>query len=86
MMSPHSLRFSRLEKAQFLQPVFIGEVHHSLNHLHGPPLDPLQKLHIFLVLKAPNMDAFDTKYSRWDLMKAEQREQSLPSPFLSPLC
>ena len=28
-------------------------------HLHGPPLDPLQKLHIFPVLGAPDLDPVD---------------------------
>ena len=29
----------------------------AFDHLHGPPLDLLQKLHIFLVLGAPDLDA-----------------------------
>ena len=41
------------EQAQFLQPVFIGEVLQPLN----PSLDPLQKLHIFPVLGAPELYA-----------------------------
>jgi len=45
------------EQAQFLQPVFIGEVSPPLGHLWGPPLDPLQKFHIFPVLGPPHLDA-----------------------------
>ncbi|KAK4817103.1 hypothetical protein QYF61_027966 [Mycteria americana] len=28
-----------------------------LDHFHGPPLDPLQQLHVLLVLRAPDLDA-----------------------------
>ena len=45
------------EQAQILQPVFIKVVLQSLDLLHGPPLDPLQKLHIFPLLRAPDLDA-----------------------------
>ena len=45
------------EEAQFLQPVFIGEMLQPSEHLRGPPLDPLQKLHIFPVLRSPELDA-----------------------------
>ncbi|XP_032300907.1 transcription factor PU.1 isoform X1 [Coturnix japonica] len=43
------------EQPQFLQPVFTGEMLQPLD-LHGPPLDPLQKLHIFPVLGTPDLD------------------------------
>lgn len=48
MRSPWSLLFSR--QAQLPQPVFIAEVLQSSEHLHVPPLDPLQQFHILLVL------------------------------------
>mgnify|MGYP001860430465 CR=1 FL=1 len=50
MRSPHSL--FQAEQAQFLQCVFTGEVLQHSNDLCGPPLDPLQKPHIFPVLEA----------------------------------
>ena len=45
------------EQAQLLQLAFIGEVLQPSNHLFGPPLEPLQKLHIFPVLVAQVLDA-----------------------------
>ena len=48
MRSPQSL--PQAEPAQLPQPFFTGEVLQPSHHLHGPPLDPLQQLHIFLVL------------------------------------
>ena len=27
------------------------------DHFHGPPLDPLQQVHVFPVLRAPELDA-----------------------------
>jgi len=45
------------EEAQLPQPVFIGEVHQPSDHLYSSPLNPLQKLHIFLVLGALGLDA-----------------------------
>ena len=45
------------QQAQLPQPFFIGEVLQPSEHLHGPPLDPLQQLHIFLVLGALGLDA-----------------------------
>ena len=51
------------------QPSFIGEVLQPLDHLCGSPLDPLQKLHIFPVFGAPDLDtAFQL-----GLTRAEQR-------------
>ena len=40
---------SQAKQAQFLQPFFIGEVLQTPDHLSGPPLDPLQELHILPV-------------------------------------
>ena len=45
------------EQAQLPQPVFVEEVLQPSDHLCGPPLDPLQQLHIFPVLGAPDLDA-----------------------------
>ncbi|KAK4806791.1 hypothetical protein QYF61_005587 [Mycteria americana] len=55
--SPRSLPFSRLEQPQLSQPVLVGEVLQPSYHFHGPPLDPLQQLHVLLVLRAPELDA-----------------------------
>ena len=45
------------EQAQLLRPVLTEEVLQPSDHVHGPPLDPLQQLHIFPVLGAPDLDA-----------------------------
>ncbi|KAK4822933.1 hypothetical protein QYF61_023433 [Mycteria americana] len=39
------------------QPFLTGEVFHPSDHFCGPPLDPLQQLHVLLVLRAPELDA-----------------------------
>eukprot|EP00198_Chlamydomonas_reinhardtii_P004847 XP_001694183.1 predicted protein [Chlamydomonas reinhardtii] len=44
------------KQAQFPQPFLIGEVLQPSDHLRGPPLDPLQELHILPVLGAPGLD------------------------------
>ena len=38
-------------------PFFIEEALQPSDHLHGPPLNPLQKLHIFPMLGAPDLEA-----------------------------
>ena len=48
---------SQAEQAQLLQSAFVVEVLQPSGHLHGPPLDRLQQLHIFPVWAAPNQDA-----------------------------
>ena len=55
MRSPWSLLQN--EQIQFLQPAFLGEVLQPSDHLCGPPLIPLQNLHIFPVLGAPDLHA-----------------------------
>ncbi|KAK4808881.1 hypothetical protein QYF61_007996 [Mycteria americana] len=45
------------EQPQLSQPVFIGEVLQPSDHLHGPPLDLLQQVHVLLMLGAPQVDA-----------------------------
>ncbi|KAK4815622.1 hypothetical protein QYF61_004837 [Mycteria americana] len=39
------------------QRLVINEVFQPLDHFRGPPLDPLQQLHVLLVLRAPELDA-----------------------------
>ncbi|NXJ45685.1 KLH29 protein, partial [Spizaetus tyrannus] len=45
------------EQHQVSQPVFIGEVLQPPDHLRGPPLDPLQQVHVFLTLGPPELKA-----------------------------
>ncbi|KAK4806889.1 hypothetical protein QYF61_012610 [Mycteria americana] len=45
------------EQPQLSQPFFIGEVFQPSDHFCGLPLDPLQQVHVFLVLRAPELDA-----------------------------
>ncbi|KAK4833105.1 LOW QUALITY PROTEIN: hypothetical protein QYF61_027771 [Mycteria americana] len=45
------------EQPQLSQPVPRGEVLQPSDHFLGPPLDPLQQLHVLLVLRAPELDA-----------------------------
>ncbi|KAK4829642.1 hypothetical protein QYF61_005935 [Mycteria americana] len=65
--SPQSLR--QAEQPQLSQPFSIGEVFQPSDHLHGPPLDSLQQLHVLLVLRAPELDAA----LQGGLTRAEQR-------------
>ena len=41
---------------QHSQPFFIGEVFHPSDHFCGPPLNPLQQVHVFPVLRTPELD------------------------------
>jgi len=40
------------EQPQLSQPFLTGEVLQPSDHLRGPPLDPLQHIHVFLMLGA----------------------------------
>ena len=44
------------EQPQFSQPFFTGNVFQPSEHFCGPSLDPLQQIHVCLVLKAPELD------------------------------
>ncbi|KAK4831239.1 LOW QUALITY PROTEIN: hypothetical protein QYF61_016471 [Mycteria americana] len=44
------------EQPQLAQPVLVAEVLQPSDHFCGPPLDPLQQLHVLLVLRAPELD------------------------------
>ncbi|GAB0205260.1 hypothetical protein GRJ2_002991600 [Grus japonensis] len=44
------------EQPQTPQPGLIGEVLQPSDHLHGPPLDSLQQLHVSPVLGTPDLD------------------------------
>jgi len=45
------------EQPQLSQPLLTGEVFQPFDHLCGPPLDPLQQVHVCSVLRAPELDA-----------------------------
>ncbi|KAK4827791.1 hypothetical protein QYF61_021744 [Mycteria americana] len=38
------------------QPVLVGEVFHPSDHFCGPPLDPLQQVHVCLVPRTPELN------------------------------
>ena len=44
------------EQPQLFQPFLIAEVFHPSDHFCGPPLDPLQQVHGFPVLRTPELD------------------------------
>lgn len=48
--------FIQAEKFQLSQFVFFTEVLQLPDHLHDPPLDSLQHVHILPVLMAPELD------------------------------
>jgi len=45
------------EQPQLSQPFLRGEVLQPLDNFYSPPLDPLQQLHVLLVLRAPELNA-----------------------------
>ena len=45
------------DQPQLSQPVLVGEVFQPSDHCCGPPLDLLQQVHVFPVLRAPELDA-----------------------------
>ncbi|KAK4811347.1 hypothetical protein QYF61_027576 [Mycteria americana] len=46
----------KAKQPQLSQSVLIGEVLQPSDHLHGPPLDPLELVHVFLILGAPELN------------------------------
>jgi len=54
-MSPQ-LSLLQAEQPQLSQPFLTGEMLQPSDHLCGPPLDPLQHLHVFPVLGSPELD------------------------------
>ena len=61
--------FLQAEGPQLSQPLPTAEVLQPSDHLHSPPLDLLQQLHVLLVLGVPELDAILQE----GLMRAEQR-------------
>jgi len=45
------------EQPQLSHPFLLGEVFQTSDHLHGHPLDPLQRAHVLLMLGAPEPNA-----------------------------
>ena len=45
------------EQPHLSELVLIGEVVQPSDHLHGSPLDPLQHIHVLLMMRAPELDA-----------------------------
>ena len=81
MRSPWSLLF-QAKQAQHSQPFFIGEVLQPPDHLHSPPLDPLQKLYIIPVLGAPGLD---TVFQMGPHKGRVEGDSLLPLPAATPL-
>ncbi|KAK4825592.1 hypothetical protein QYF61_000681 [Mycteria americana] len=67
----------RAEQPQLSQPFLIGEVFHPSDHFHGPPLDLLQQLHVFPVLRTPELDAVLQVESHQGRVEGQNR---LPRP------
>ena len=57
MRSSYSLLFLWAEQPHLSQSFILGEVFHPSDYFCGPPLDLLQQVHVFLVLRAPELDA-----------------------------
>lgn len=49
--------FLKTEQAQLAQPFLTGQMLQDFHHPCGPPLDPLQMLHILPVLDSSKLDA-----------------------------
>ncbi|KAJ7411711.1 hypothetical protein BTVI_48726 [Pitangus sulphuratus] len=54
---------SKIKQAQLLQYLLMGEMLQTTHDLCGPPLDPLQYLLVFLVLRTPELDTADQIWS-----------------------
>jgi len=70
------------EQVQLSQPFFVRDVLQPSEHLHGPPLDLLQHLHIFPKLVAPGLDAVLQMESHKDRAEGDN---PLPQPAATPL-
>ena len=51
------LSLIQAKQAQFSEPFLVGEMLQPSDHLSGPPLEPLQELHILPVVGVPDLDA-----------------------------
>ncbi|KAK4812466.1 LOW QUALITY PROTEIN: hypothetical protein QYF61_026459 [Mycteria americana] len=65
------------EQPQLSQPVLVGEVLQPSHHFRGPPLDPLQQLHVLLVLRDPELDTVLQVGSHQSRVEGQDR---LPQP------
>jgi len=66
------------EQPQLSQPVLVGEVFQPSDHFCGLSLDPFQQVHVFPVLKAPELDAGLQVGSHQ--IRAEEGQNRLPQP------
>ncbi|KAK4819180.1 hypothetical protein QYF61_025995 [Mycteria americana] len=69
------------EQPQLSQPFLTAEVFQPSDHLHVPPLDPLQQVDACLVLRTPDLDAV----LQGGLSRAEQRGRILSLDLLATL-
>jgi len=74
------LSLLQAKQSQFHQPFLTGEVLQPSDHLSGPPLDPLQELHVLPVLGAPGLDTVLQMGPHKELSRGAQ---SPPSPCIS---
>lgn len=65
------------ELPQLSEPVFIGEIFQSTDNLCGLSLDPLQQVHVLLMLGAPDLNAILQAGSQ----QRNRGEESSPSTF-----
>ncbi|KAK4833081.1 hypothetical protein QYF61_027743 [Mycteria americana] len=65
------------EQPQLSQPFFVGVVFHPSEIFHGPLLDPLQQVHVFPVLKVPELDAVLQVRSH---QSGLERQNHIPGP------
>ena len=68
----------------FLQRFLIGEWLQPSDHLHSPPPDPLQELHVLPVLGAPRPETL-LQMGPHDTQELSRGGQSPPSPCWPPL-
>jgi len=71
-------RHFQAEQPQLSQPVFIGEVLHSVGHFYGPALDVLQQDYISPVLKTPHLDTVLLQV--WPYQHRAELQDHLPHP------
>ncbi|KAK4815949.1 hypothetical protein QYF61_010443 [Mycteria americana] len=72
------------EQPKLSQPILVGEVLQPSDHFCGPPLDPLQQLHVLLVLRAPELDAVLQPWIRLAFWAASAHCQLMSSFFQKP--
>ncbi|KAJ7413899.1 hypothetical protein BTVI_42146 [Pitangus sulphuratus] len=87
---PFHSSLSKAEQAQLPQPFLVGEMFQSLHHVHSPPVDLLQDLHVSVVLRSPELDtALQLPPGAWRKEGFFEKQKTLKETngieFLSPL-